>query len=226
MTGSDPSGEDRSTAPCEAEQPRLAARSPFGSSSSSCRSRSWLWMALASWRTPRPRAPRARRDHWVSPAVSSSVAAAADSPARWYALAIGIPLLLWETRTLLRALISVHRLIWGDLRQVEPKPSQWGDAQAPRRSRRLHRPLDPCKQSACLVGRYRPGGDDRRYASSRRVVAGRLGSPLSRQHATARAHPRRPLLRHGAWVDPHNHGPNGSSARPRPSTARTARSGW
>lgn len=55
--------------------------------------------------------------------VSSSVASAAESPARWYALVIGSALGFWEVRTLLRALISVHRLIWGDPRPAAPKPT-------------------------------------------------------------------------------------------------------
>ena len=55
--------------------------------------------------------------------VSSSVASAAESPARWYALGIGSALVFWEVRTLLRGLISVHRLIWGDPRPVAPKPT-------------------------------------------------------------------------------------------------------
>jgi uncharacterized BrkB/YihY/UPF0761 family membrane protein len=55
--------------------------------------------------------------------VSSSVAGAAESPARWYALVIGTSLVFWETRMLLRALISVHRLVWGDPRQTAPKPT-------------------------------------------------------------------------------------------------------
>jgi uncharacterized BrkB/YihY/UPF0761 family membrane protein len=55
--------------------------------------------------------------------VSSSVASAAKSANRWYALLIGIPILLYVTRSLLRALIGVHRLVWGDLRASAPKPT-------------------------------------------------------------------------------------------------------
>jgi uncharacterized BrkB/YihY/UPF0761 family membrane protein len=55
--------------------------------------------------------------------VSSSVASAADSPAHWYALLFGLPVLLWTTRSLLRALIVVHRLVWTDLRAAAPKPT-------------------------------------------------------------------------------------------------------
>ncbi len=54
--------------------------------------------------------------------VSSSIASAADSPNRWYALLIGIPVLVWATRSVLRVLIGAHRLIWGDLRSEAPKP--------------------------------------------------------------------------------------------------------
>ena len=57
--------------------------------------------------------------------VSDSVAHAAQGSSRWYALLIGIPVLLWATRGLLRALIIVHRLIWGDPRKAGGK----GDAQ-------------------------------------------------------------------------------------------------
>jgi membrane protein len=53
--------------------------------------------------------------------VSNSVAQAAQGSSRWYALLIGIPLLVWATRTLLTALVVVHRLVWGDLRRAAPK---------------------------------------------------------------------------------------------------------
>ena len=55
--------------------------------------------------------------------VSSSVESAANSPAHWYALLIGVPVLVWVTRSLLRALIVVHRLVWTDLRAAAPKPT-------------------------------------------------------------------------------------------------------
>jgi uncharacterized BrkB/YihY/UPF0761 family membrane protein len=54
--------------------------------------------------------------------VSSSISQAANSPNRWYALLIGIPVLVWATRSVLRVLIGAHRLIWGDLRSEAPKP--------------------------------------------------------------------------------------------------------
>jgi uncharacterized BrkB/YihY/UPF0761 family membrane protein len=55
--------------------------------------------------------------------VSQSVASAAKSSNRWYALIVGIPILLYVTRSLLRALIGVHRLVWGDVRAAAPKPT-------------------------------------------------------------------------------------------------------
>ena len=45
--------------------------------------------------------------------VVQSVAEAATSSARWYALLIGVPLLLYFTRALLRSIVAVHRLVWG-----------------------------------------------------------------------------------------------------------------
>ena len=53
--------------------------------------------------------------------VSDSIEGAAQSPNRWYALLIGVPILLWVTRSVLRALISAHRLIWGEVRAAAPK---------------------------------------------------------------------------------------------------------
>ena len=55
--------------------------------------------------------------------VSNSIATAAQGPARWYALLVGIPLLLYVTRSLLRALIVTHRLLWGDARSAAPRPT-------------------------------------------------------------------------------------------------------
>ena len=55
--------------------------------------------------------------------VSSSVATAAQGQARWYALLVGVPLLLYVTRSLLRALIVTHRLLWGDARSAAPRPT-------------------------------------------------------------------------------------------------------
>jgi uncharacterized BrkB/YihY/UPF0761 family membrane protein len=55
--------------------------------------------------------------------VSNSVAQASQGSSRWYALLIGIPILIWASRGLLKALIVVHRLIWGDLRREVSKPN-------------------------------------------------------------------------------------------------------
>ncbi len=55
--------------------------------------------------------------------VTSSVASAASGPGRWYALLVGIPLLVYATRSLLRALIGAHRLLWGDARAAAPRPT-------------------------------------------------------------------------------------------------------
>jgi uncharacterized BrkB/YihY/UPF0761 family membrane protein len=55
--------------------------------------------------------------------VSHSVASAANGPSRWYALAVGVPILFWATRSLLRALIAAHRLVWTDIRAAAPRPT-------------------------------------------------------------------------------------------------------
>jgi uncharacterized BrkB/YihY/UPF0761 family membrane protein len=55
--------------------------------------------------------------------VSNSVATAAQGHARWYALLVGIPLLVYVTRSLLRALIVTHRVLWGDARAAAPRPT-------------------------------------------------------------------------------------------------------
>ena len=54
--------------------------------------------------------------------ISSSIANAANSPNRWYALLVGIPVLVWATRSVLRVLIGAHRLVWTDDRTAAPKP--------------------------------------------------------------------------------------------------------
>lgn len=58
--------------------------------------------------------------------VSSSVANAASSPNRWYALLVGIPILLWTTRSLLRVLIGAHRLVWTDVRSAASRATAGG----------------------------------------------------------------------------------------------------
>jgi len=64
----------------------------------------------------------AARSVGVEGLISSSIANAADSPNRWYALLIGVPVLVWATRSVLRVLIGAHRLIWTDDRGRAPKP--------------------------------------------------------------------------------------------------------
>jgi uncharacterized BrkB/YihY/UPF0761 family membrane protein len=54
--------------------------------------------------------------------VSSSLRSASKSPSAWYALIIGVPILLFATRSVLRVLIGTHRLAWGDVREGAPKP--------------------------------------------------------------------------------------------------------
>ena len=55
--------------------------------------------------------------------VASTFESSADSPASWYALLVGVPILLYVTRSVLRVLIATHRLVWGDVRQAAPKPT-------------------------------------------------------------------------------------------------------
>jgi membrane protein len=54
--------------------------------------------------------------------ISTSIVNAANSPNRWYALLIGVPILVWATRSVLRVLIAAHRLVWTDDRATAPKP--------------------------------------------------------------------------------------------------------
>ena len=74
----------------------------------------------------RPRAPRGRSASRASCRTRSRRPHTGSS--RWYAILIGIPILLWASRGLLKALIVVHRLIWGDVRREVPKPTVGGDA--------------------------------------------------------------------------------------------------
>ena len=55
--------------------------------------------------------------------VTNSVAGAANSSARWYALGVGIPALLLATRSVLRTMIVAHRLVWADARAAAPRPT-------------------------------------------------------------------------------------------------------
>lgn len=55
--------------------------------------------------------------------VSSSLQSASNSHSPWYALIVGVPILLYATRSVLRVLIGTHRLAWGDVRDARPKPT-------------------------------------------------------------------------------------------------------
>jgi uncharacterized BrkB/YihY/UPF0761 family membrane protein len=55
--------------------------------------------------------------------VANSVSGASRGSARWYALLIGVPILIWASRGLLKALVVVHRLVWGDQRRTVSKPT-------------------------------------------------------------------------------------------------------
>lgn len=55
--------------------------------------------------------------------VSHSLQNASKSHSSWYALIVGIPILLYATRSVLRVLIGTHRLAWGDVRDARPKPT-------------------------------------------------------------------------------------------------------
>jgi uncharacterized BrkB/YihY/UPF0761 family membrane protein len=57
----------------------------------------------------------------LSGLVSASVADAAEGSGRWYALLIGVPVLVYTTRSVLRALIGAHRLVWTDVRASAPR---------------------------------------------------------------------------------------------------------
>lgn len=55
--------------------------------------------------------------------VSNSLESASNSHSPFYALVVGIPILLYATRSVLRVLIGTHRLAWGDVRDARPKPT-------------------------------------------------------------------------------------------------------
>jgi uncharacterized BrkB/YihY/UPF0761 family membrane protein len=55
--------------------------------------------------------------------VSNSLQSASNGHSAWYALAIGVPILLYATRSVLRVLIGTHRLAWGVVRDARPKPT-------------------------------------------------------------------------------------------------------
>ena len=46
-----------------------------------------------------------------------------SSTANWYALLVGVPVLLFATRSVLRVLIGSHRIVWGQVRSAAPKPT-------------------------------------------------------------------------------------------------------
>jgi uncharacterized BrkB/YihY/UPF0761 family membrane protein len=55
--------------------------------------------------------------------VSNSLDSASNSHSAWYALIVGVPILLYATRSVLRVLIGTHRLAWGEMRGARPKPT-------------------------------------------------------------------------------------------------------
>lgn len=65
----------------------------------------------------------AARDLGLAGLVTNSVAGSAKSSARWYALLVGVPILLLATRSVLRTLVVTHRLVWTDLRSAAPRPT-------------------------------------------------------------------------------------------------------
>jgi uncharacterized BrkB/YihY/UPF0761 family membrane protein len=66
---------------------------------------------------------QAARSLGLAGLVSTSVANASKGSARWYALAVGIPVLFLATRSVLRVLIVAHRLVWTDLKASAPRPT-------------------------------------------------------------------------------------------------------
>ena len=70
------------------------------------------------------RSPRSAADAaGLAGLISSSVASAANSSARWYALIIGLFGTVWAARSFYRAVIVSHRLVWIDVREAAPKPT-------------------------------------------------------------------------------------------------------
>jgi len=55
--------------------------------------------------------------------VASSLQSASDSRSPWYALIVGLPILLYATRSVLSVLIGTHRLAWGEISAARPKPT-------------------------------------------------------------------------------------------------------
>jgi uncharacterized BrkB/YihY/UPF0761 family membrane protein len=56
--------------------------------------------------------------------VSSSLSSASKSHSAWYALIVGVPILLYATRSVLRVLIGTHRLAWGEETPTLHDPSR------------------------------------------------------------------------------------------------------
>jgi membrane protein len=75
--------------------------------------------AEAAEETPK----EAAEDLGLGGLVSNSIASAAKGSGRWYALLIGIPVLIYATRGVLRVLIGAHRLLWTDVRIRAPRPT-------------------------------------------------------------------------------------------------------
>ena len=55
--------------------------------------------------------------------VAQSYDQSASSTASWYAILVGVPILVYVTRSVLRVLIGTHRLAWGDVRAAAPRPT-------------------------------------------------------------------------------------------------------
>jgi uncharacterized BrkB/YihY/UPF0761 family membrane protein len=58
----------------------------------------------------------------MSGLVTASVANAIEDEASWYALLVGVPILVWVSSGLLRVLAGIHRLAWG-VAARGPRPS-------------------------------------------------------------------------------------------------------
>jgi uncharacterized BrkB/YihY/UPF0761 family membrane protein len=52
-------------------------------------------------------------DAGLNALVTASVANAAEDESSWYALLVGVPILVWVSSGLLRVLAGIHRLAWG-----------------------------------------------------------------------------------------------------------------
>ena len=113
----------------------------------------------------------AARSAGLAGLVSSSVAGAAESSARWYALLIGVPILVVTTRSLLKTLVVTHRLIWADTRGSIPEAVDRRDTEAARCSRRILCTLGARRRGETLIVGGRRARDACRPASVCGVVA-------------------------------------------------------